>query len=116
MAFFPESISGTPDVSGAAICPFREPHLARQLRLQPDAILQLVPREAVGPRAGSANGHSWYRVERDGQNFDLYTVNLDNGMQFPRSVADGWMLIIHLWLRSDVARSVEPENRVANRL
>src|SRR5262245_37994302 len=27
-------------------------------------------------------GHSYYRVERDGQRFTLYAVNLDSGMEF----------------------------------
>src|SRR5262249_35839477 len=34
-------------------------------------------------------GHSYYQVEHDGKLFTLYTVNLDNGMQF--EVGGRWL-------------------------
>jgi len=53
-------------------------------------------------------GHSYYQVERDRQMFTLYTVNLDNGMQY--EVGGRWLDADHpLVQQSNVARSAGRE-------
>ena len=55
-------------------------------------------------------GHSWYRVERDGQVFTLYTVNIDTG----RYVRDwGPIARLHHPLVAAVRRSEERWARAA---
>src|SRR5262245_27836624 len=57
-------------------------------------------------------GHSWYRVEWAGKLFELYTVNLDNGMQY--EVGNKWPDEDHP-LVAAVKRAEERRARAAQR-
>src|SRR5262245_26790728 len=65
----------------ALVCPFGELDFACELRLQPDAVRQLVAREAVRPRTGSPN---------DGQ-FAEWTVGPAQRLERAQKFFDGFV-------------------------